>query len=123
RNTVLPPGGPGMRATTPLYGPRVELAGAGEPFPREVRREHAVGMPDECAPLIVFLASDAGVEITGQAIGIGGDKLTLYTHPAEASVVYRDGGWNADQIAEAWRAKLAPLRQGYGMQLPPLELE
>ena len=79
-------------------------------------------MPDECAPLIVFLASDAAVEITGQAIGIGGDKLTLYTHPAEASVVYRDGGWSADQIAEAWRAKLAPLRQILGVEgaSPPL---
>ncbi len=122
-NTIVPTAWTEMTATIPIYAPLVAPAAAGEPFPREVRRQHAVGMPDECAPLVVFLASDAAAELTGQALGIGGDKLTLYTHPAEAEVVYREGGWSAGQIAEAWKAKLAPLRQGYGMQLPPLELE
>ena len=52
-------------------------------MPAEVRREHALGMPEDCAPLVVFLASDAAAGMTGQAIGIGGDRLSLYSHPAE----------------------------------------
>ena len=79
-----------MTATIPIYAPLADRSTAGEPFPREVRQEHAVGMPEDCAPLVVFLASDAAADITGQAIGIGGDKLTLYTHPAEAEFVYRE---------------------------------
>jgi NAD(P)-dependent dehydrogenase (short-subunit alcohol dehydrogenase family) len=122
-NTIVPTAWTEMTATIPIYAPLIERVAAGEPFPREVRHGHAVGMPDECAPLVVFLASDAAADVTGQAIGIGGDKLTLYTHPAEATVAYRDGGWTAGQIAEAWSADLAPLRQGYGMELPPLQLE
>lgn len=122
-NTIVPTAWTEMTATIPVYAPLIERAAVGEPFPREVRHGHALGMPDECAPLVVFLSSDAAADVTGQAIGIGGDKLTLYTHPAEATVAYREGGWSARQVAEAWSAELAPLRQNYGMELPPLELE
>ncbi|HEX5147270.1 MAG TPA: hypothetical protein VFV85_09615, partial [Conexibacter sp.] len=31
----------------------------GEPLPPVVRQDLAIGMPEECAPLVVFLASDA----------------------------------------------------------------
>ncbi len=122
-NTIVPTAWTEMTATIPVYAPLVERAAVGKPFPREVRHGHALGMPDECAPLVVFLSSDAAADVTGQAIGIGGDKLTLYTHPAEATVAYREGGWSARQVAEAWSAELAPLRQSYGMELPPLELD
>ena len=73
-------------------------------------------MPEDCAPLVVFLASDAAAGVTGQAIGIGGDRLSLYSHPAEAAFELREGGWTADEIAAAWN--FAP--QPYGVQLPPL---
>ena len=44
--------------------------------PPEVRREHALGGPEDCAPLVVYLASEAAAGVTGQAIGIGGDRLS-----------------------------------------------
>ena len=40
--------------------------------------------------------------MTGQCVGLGGDKLSLWSHPKEISVAYRDGGWTADAIAEVW---------------------
>ena len=70
-----------MTETIPIYAP---LVGRDE-FPPEVRREHALGRPEDCAPLVVFLASDAAAGVTGQAIGIGGDRLSLYSHPAEVA--------------------------------------
>jgi len=122
-NALIPTAWTEMTATIPMYEPLIERAAAGEAFPREVRREHAIGLPEECAPLVVFLASDAAADVSGQAIGIGGDKLTLYAHPAELRVGYRDGGWSAEQIARTWKANLAPLSQSYGFQLPSLDLE
>jgi hypothetical protein len=56
------------------------------------------------------------------AIGIGGDKLTLYSHPAEAAAVYHDGGWSAEQIAREWSQTLEAHAQPSGIRLPALEL-
>jgi len=122
-NAIVPTAWTQMTASIPLYAPLVDRVDAGEPLPRAVRRDHAIGMPEECAPLVVFLASEAARDVTGQAIGIGGDKLTLYSHPAEAAVEYRDGGWTAGEIADAWSAGLSSHRQSSGVELPPLELE
>lgn len=122
-NAIVPTAWTQMTASIPVYAPLVDRVQAGEPLPPPVRREHALGMPEDCAPLVVFLASDAAREVTGQAIGIGGDKLTLYRHPAEEAVEYRAGGWSAQDIADAWNSSFASHRQPYGVELPPLELE
>jgi 3-oxoacyl-[acyl-carrier protein] reductase len=71
----------------------------------------------------VFLASSASAGITGQAIGIGGDRLCLYAHPAEIATEIREGGWDADAIAAVWQERFAPHIQPYGVRLPKLELE
>jgi NAD(P)-dependent dehydrogenase (short-subunit alcohol dehydrogenase family) len=122
-NAIVPTAWTQMTASIPLYAPLVDRVDAGEPLPTAVRREHAIGMPEECAPLVVFLASEAARDVTGQAIGIGGDKLTLYRHPADEAVEYRDGGWSAEEIADAWTGGLSGHRQNSGVELPPLELE
>ena len=122
-NTIVPTAWTRMTASIPLYAPLADRVAAGEPLPTDVRRDHAIGMPEDCAPLVVFLASDAARGVSGQAIGIGGDKLTLYRHPAEEAVEYCDGGWTASAIAQAWNAKLESHRQRSGVELPPLELE
>jgi NAD(P)-dependent dehydrogenase (short-subunit alcohol dehydrogenase family) len=121
-NAIVPTAWTAMTATIPLYEPLVPKVAAGEPLPSSVRREHAIGMPEDCAGLVVFLASDASAEITGQAIGIGGDRLCLYSHPAEIATEFREGGWEAEQIAEAWQARFAPHVQSSGIRLPTLDL-
>jgi len=121
-NAIVPTAWTQMTASIPIYEPLVARVEAGEPLPPEVRRDHALGLPEDCAPLVVFLASDAATEITGQAIGIGGDRLTLYSHAAEVAVLDRDGGWTAAAIAEAWAAQLGEHRQSSGITLPPLHL-
>jgi 3-oxoacyl-[acyl-carrier protein] reductase len=114
-NAIVPTAWTKMTETIPIYAP---LIGRDE-FPPEVRREHALGGPEDCAPLIVFLAAEQASEVSGQAIGIGGDRLSLYSHPAEVAHAFRDGGWTADAIAEAW-ASFEP--QSVGLQLPELDL-
>jgi NAD(P)-dependent dehydrogenase (short-subunit alcohol dehydrogenase family) len=119
-NAIVPTAWTAMTATIPVYAHLAELVDAGEPLPDEVRQAHAVGMPEDCAPLVVFLASDAGAAVTGQAIGIGGDRLTMWSHPEEVTAAFRIGGWSAEEIARAWSTTVGAAAQGYGVRLPPL---
>ena len=114
-NAIVPTAWTRMTETIPVYAP---LVGRDE-FPPEVRREHALGKPEDCAPLVVYLASDAASGVTGQALGIGGDRLSLYSHPAEIAHELRDGGWTADAIATAVESFPA---QPYGVRLSELNL-
>src|SRR5437868_4809280 len=67
-NAIVPTAWTAMTASIPVYEPLVARVEAGEGLPRQVRQAHAVGMPEDSASLIVFLASDAAAGITGQAI-------------------------------------------------------
>lgn len=122
-NAIVPTAWTAMTASIPLYKPLVPRVAAGEPLPDAVRREHAIGLPDDCAGLVVFLASSASAEITGQAIGIGGDRLCLYSHPEEIVTEFSDGGWDAEAIAAVWQTNFASRLQPYGVRLSKLELE
>ncbi|MGO2111654.1 MAG: SDR family NAD(P)-dependent oxidoreductase [Pseudoclavibacter sp.] len=115
-NAVIPTALSPMTATIPAYTQVYEDFVAGKPIPTEYRRDHALGSPDDVSPLIVWLASEASQEVTGQAIGIGGDRLTLYSHPAPLSTADNDGGWSAAGIDAAWREQLAELAQPSGPQ-------
>jgi NAD(P)-dependent dehydrogenase (short-subunit alcohol dehydrogenase family) len=121
-NAIVPTAWTAMTATIPIYKPLIARVAAGEPLPAPVRREHAIGMPEDCAGLVVFLASSAAAGISGQAVGIGGDRLCLYTHPAEIVTELRDGGWDADAIAAIWQTRFAPHLQPSGVRLPKLDI-
>jgi len=108
-NAVIPVAATAMTATIPAFAPHVEAwQRDGTPLPAWLRAREGFGVPEDAAGLVVFLASAAADGITGQAIGIGGDKLSLWTHPEEATVAYRDGGWRADDIAGIWAPGMAP---------------
>ena len=122
-NAVVPTAWTAMTATIPIYAPLAELVERGQKLPQSVREGHALGMPEECAPLVVWLASDSSAGVTGQAIGIGGDVLTLYSHPGEARVELRRGGWTPEAVAAAWEDRFATLAQSSGIVLPALQVE
>jgi len=122
-NAIIPTAWTAMTASIPAYAPLVERVERGDPLPRQVRQEHAVGMPEDCAPLVVFLASEAAAEVTGQAIALGGDRLALWTHPAEKLHLLREGGWSAEAIADAWREQLSAAAESYGVVFSELEDE
>ena len=122
-NAIVPTAWTRMTASIPIYEPLVERVEAGEPLPREVRQAHAIGTPEDSAALVVFLASDAAANVTGQAIGIGGDRLSMWSHPTEVAAAFSEGGWTPEQIAESWAATVGAAEQTYGVELPPLKLE
>ncbi|MGO1770515.1 MAG: SDR family NAD(P)-dependent oxidoreductase [Microbacterium sp.] len=113
-NAVIPTALSPMTATIPAYTELYERFVAGEPIPHEFRHDHALGSPEDVAPLIVWLASEASKDVTGQAIGIGGDRLTLYAHPRSLDTAYHDGGWSPEAIDDAWRDAFASQAQPSG---------
>jgi NAD(P)-dependent dehydrogenase (short-subunit alcohol dehydrogenase family) len=107
-NAIVPTAWTAMTASIPAFAEVASRTPLDEPPPDAVRRRYSLGTPEECAPLAVFLASGAAAAITGQAIGIGADRLTLYAHPHELVSVTREGGWSAEAIAAEWPATFAP---------------
>jgi NAD(P)-dependent dehydrogenase (short-subunit alcohol dehydrogenase family) len=114
-NAIVPNAITRMIASIPGMGPLVEQAERGEPLPDLIRKGMGMGLPEDVAPLLVFLASDEAKDVTGQAIGLGGDKLALWSHPQEIRVAYRDGGWTADAIAEVWKTSVGQQLETYGI--------
>ena len=56
--------------------------------------------------------------VTGQCIGIGGDRLSLWSHPQEIAVAYADGGWSAEAIAAAWPVTVGRTPETFGIPAP-----
>ena len=117
-NAVIPVAATAMTATIPAFEPYVEAwRDNGTPLPQWLRTGEGFGVPDDAAGLVVFLASAESHGVTGQAIGIGGDKLALWSHPHEVVATYREGGWSADAIAEFWPT-VADEAQSVGIPQP-----
>ena len=118
-NAIVPVAATAMTETVPALKPYVDALAAGEPLPPFARQELGFGSPQDAAGLVAFLASDAASGITGQAVGIGGDRLALWSHPAEVAVEVADGtGWSADAIAGVWPTRFAGAQQKVGQEFP-----
>ena len=118
-NAVIPVAATAMTATVPYFAAAVEADAAGEPMPDFFRHDLGFGTSDDVAGLIAFLASDASARVTGQAIGIGGDRIQLWSHPEPVATAYREGGWTADALAEGFFDAVGDM-QSVGEKFPAL---
>ncbi|GAB3721787.1 SDR family NAD(P)-dependent oxidoreductase [Nocardiopsis nanhaiensis] len=118
-NAVVPVAATAMTATIPDFAPHVAAAqDEGVPLPGWMRQAEGFGTPKDAAGLVAYLASDESAHVTGQCVGIGGDKLSLWSHPQEVSVAYRDGGWSAEAIGSVWSHTLGRDEQSVGIPAP-----
>ncbi|GHB75430.1 dehydrogenase [Streptomyces viridiviolaceus] len=118
-NAVVPVAATEMTKTIPAFAPAIEESErTGAPLPEWMRKDEGLGTVEDVTGLIVFLASDASAGVTGQAIGLGGDRLALWSHPKEKATAFRDGGWSADAIAEAWAGGVGSDPETYGIPAP-----
>ncbi|MFF5933755.1 SDR family oxidoreductase [Streptomyces sp. NPDC012508] len=118
-NAVVPVAATEMTRTIPAFAPVIEASErTGTPLPDWLRKGEGLGTVEDVAGLVTFLASDASKDVTGQAIGIGGDRLALWSHPKEKAVAYADGGWSSQAIAEEWAGGLGTDPETYGIPAP-----
>jgi len=118
-NCIIPTAATEMTKTIPAFASHIEsLEEDGTPLPHWLRRDHAMGSVDDVASLVVFLASDASAGITGQTIGLGGDRLALWSYPQEVATEFREGGWDADEIAAEFARHLGNMSQPFGISMP-----
>ncbi len=74
----------------------------------------ALGSPENVAPLFAFLVSDEAKWITGQNIGLGGERLSLWQHPRERLIMTQRGGFNLDDVRRAIPATFKGQLEPYG---------
>ncbi|MEE1943201.1 SDR family oxidoreductase [Streptomyces sp. TRM 70361] len=122
-NAVVPVAATAMTETIPAFAPYAEAMRQGKPLPDFLRKGEGFGTVDDCAALVPFLASDAARGITGQCVGIGGDRLALWSHPQETATAYADGGWTPEDIATVWESALGRHQESVGIPAPRIPEE
>ena len=122
-NAVIPVAATAMTKTVPYFQKAVEADERGEAMPAFFRHDLGFGTADDVAGLVAFLASDAAAGITGQAIGAGGDRLQLWTHPEAAATEYREGGWGYQDLVENFGTLFGDKLQSVGEDFLPLPEE
>ncbi|MEV4539577.1 SDR family NAD(P)-dependent oxidoreductase [Asanoa sp. NPDC049518] len=119
-NAVVPVAATAMTSTIPYFAAAAEAESRGEPVPSFFRHDLGFGTADDAAGLVAFLASDAASAVTGQAIGVGGDRIQVWTHPEAALTAHHEGGWSYDALAAAWPTTFAGALQTVGERFPDL---
>jgi NAD(P)-dependent dehydrogenase (short-subunit alcohol dehydrogenase family) len=118
-NAIVPVAATAMTETVSSLRGHADALARGEALPPFARQELGFGAPEDVAGLVAFLASDAAAGITGQAVGIGGDRLALWSHPAEVAVRFANGaGWSSGAIAAVWPEAFEPFLQPVGQHFP-----
>ncbi len=54
--------------------------------------------PDDIAPIVVYLATDAAADINGQTFGTSGGTISLYQNPEPVKSIHKDGRWTLDEL-------------------------
>lgn len=122
-NAVIPVAATAMTKTVPFFQKAVEADERGEAMPDFFRKELGFGTADDVAGLVAYLASDAAAKVTGQAIGVGGDRLQLWSHPEAVATEYRDGGWTYEALGERFDDLFGQQLQTVGEEFPALPAE
>jgi NAD(P)-dependent dehydrogenase (short-subunit alcohol dehydrogenase family) len=58
-----------------------------------------MGEPEDVAPLVVYLLSDAARDVTGQVYTAAGGKIAVWNQPREVRAMHTAGRWTPEDIA------------------------
>jgi NAD(P)-dependent dehydrogenase (short-subunit alcohol dehydrogenase family) len=75
--------------------------------------------PRNVVPAIVYLASDAGAEVTGRVFGATGHRITVWHEPEWETAIYSETPfWDIDKLFEVMPQTLG----ARGWELPPMQI-
>ena len=85
---------------------------------RQIRAERGVGRagseserempgPDDVAPIVVFLCTDAAANINGCTFGSAGGRISLHTDPVPIKSIFKEGRWTIDELVRTIPTTLA----------------
>jgi hypothetical protein len=57
------------------------------------------GEPEDIAPMVVYLLSDAARKTTGQTYTVVGGRIALWSQPREIREISKDGRWTVAELA------------------------
>lgn len=60
--------------------------------------------PEQIAPLVVWLCTDAARNVTGRTFQVGGDEVGVYEEPRVLRSAFRRGGWDLDTLDDYFKA-------------------
>jgi len=84
------------------------------------RRGQAMAPPEAIAAVVSYLASDRAAHVTGQVIGVRGNEVTLFSHPAPIRQMTSREPWTPEAIADVYDRALGQdrLRRLDAMKIP-----
>lgn len=68
--------------------------------------------PDNIAPLVSYLASEASDWISGRTLGAAGHGVTLWNNPEVRASITSDGPWDFEDLARQLEKEFRPLAEG-----------
>ncbi|HAY43974.1 MAG TPA: dehydrogenase [Micrococcaceae bacterium] len=122
-NVVIPVAATEMTKTVPFFSAAVQADERGEAMPDFFRKELGFGTADDVAGLIAFLASDAAADVNGQAIGVGGDRIQIWSHPEAVNTEFHAGGWDYETLTSEFSTRFGQYQQSVGEKFPELPEE
>lgn len=122
-NAVIPVAATAMTETVPYFASAIAADKAGEEMPAFFRHDLGFGTAADVSGLVAYLASDAASAVNGQAIGIGGDRIQIWSHPEPVVTEYHSGGWSYDDLTAGFASKFGASMQSVGEKFPPLPAE
>ncbi len=100
-NCIAPAALTRMTASTPESSRALRAAQGIRP-PGSVR----LGEPEDIAPMVAYLATDAAGWINGQVFGVNGGTVFAYATPAPERTIWQPRRWTVRELAQVVQAQL-----------------
>ncbi len=71
-----------------------------------------MGDPEDVAPMVVYLLSDASSHVTGQVYTAVGSRIAVWNQPVEVREMKTEGRWTPEEIASRLDSEIGQERMG-----------